>query len=156
LIAVSLWVASDIGAIVGPVDDHLKPVGTPQLLAPPSAKPPDELELPLEPEVPEPPLEPEVPGLPLGPELPGLPLEPEPLDPGASAAPELPVLEPELALDPALEPDAPADPEADPLLDDPLALGEELEWSPPEPHAQNVTVAAAMAKRVRAPMRNPS
>jgi hypothetical protein len=141
LIAVSLWVASDIGAIVGPVDDHLKPVGTPQLL---------------EPEVPEPPLEPEVPGLPLGPELPGLPLEPEPLDPGASAAPELPVLEPELALDPALEPDAPADPEADPLLDDPLASGEELEWSPPEPHAQNVTVAAAMAKRVRAPMRNPS
>jgi hypothetical protein len=147
LIAVSLWVASDIGAIVGPVDDHLKLVGTPQLLEPPSAKPPEELELPLEPEVP---------GLPLEPEVPGLPLEPEPLDPGALVAPELPLLEPELALDPALEPDAPPDPEADPLLDDPLASGEKLEWSPPEPQAQNVTVAAAMAKRVRVAMRDPS
>jgi hypothetical protein len=122
--------------MIGPVDDHLKLVGTPQPLEAPSAKPPDELELPL------------------GPGLPELPLEPEPpLDPNAPVDPELPLLEPELALEPVVEPDAPLDPEADPLLADALASGEDLEVSPPEPQAQNVVVAAATAKKVRAPMR---
>jgi hypothetical protein len=134
--------------MTGPVEDHLKLVGTPQLLGPPSAKPPEELEPPLEPELPE---------LPLEPELPELPLEPEPpLDPDAPVDPELPLLEPELALDPVVEPDAPPDPDDDPLLADPLASGDELEWSPPEPQAQSAAVAAATPKRVRAPMRNPS
>jgi hypothetical protein len=92
--AVNLWVASDIGAMIGPVDDHLKVVGTPQPVEPPSAEAPEELEPPLEPppastRAPEleaaPDEEPE-PAPPLEP-LPPLPAELEPEDPGPASEP---------------------------------------------------------------------
>lgn len=92
--AVNLWVASDIGAMMGPVDDHLKLVGTPQPVEPPSAEAPEELAPPLEPppastRAPEleaaPDEEPE-PAPPLEP-LPPLPAELEPEDPGPASEP---------------------------------------------------------------------
>jgi hypothetical protein len=123
--------------MTGPVDDHLKLVGRPQPPDAPSVEAPEELELPLEAELPELALEAELPELALEPELPELLLEPE-----------LP--------EPPLDPDAPVDPEL-PLLDPPLAgppaSGEELDL-PLEPQPQNVAVAAATAKRARAPMRD--
>jgi hypothetical protein len=126
--------------------------------------------VPLDPELPEllvdpePPLAPEPPELPLDteasldPKLPELPLLP---DPPLEEPPSLP-LEPELLLDPVcpelpLESALLPDPEVDPLLaSDALASQEKLELSPLEPQLQNVAVAAATAKAVRARSKNPS
>jgi hypothetical protein len=111
LIATRLWLASDIGLTIGPLDDHLKLVGTPQPLDPESAIPAPELELELVLEdEPDPELElAPIPELPPDPE-PDAELDPEPLElapvisaPESEAAPAS-CSELELAAPPELEP----------------------------------------------------
>jgi hypothetical protein len=123
--AVKLWVASETGAMIGPVDDHLKLVGTPQP-PPPSAEPPEELGLP-PPSAPAPELEPPPPSArapelepPLAPEL-----EPAPDDELEAAPP--------LEAPPPLEPEPELDPPSEPALAPELELLPEPELPPPEP-----------------------
>jgi hypothetical protein len=86
--------------MIGPVDDHLKLVGTPQPLEPPSAKPPEELE-PLPPSTWAPELEP----------VPDDELEPVP--PPEPPLPLALVPEPELGPAPELPPEPWAEPDAE-------------------------------------------
>lgn len=115
-----------------------------------------ELVLPLEPELP---LDPE---LPVDPELPELPLDPELLEtPELPVEPELPV-DPELLLEPRRAPEStfpelPLGPELPPELDgdpmgasDVLASREGLKLSSLEPQAEKLAVAHRADKRVRA------